>query len=183
MGWLNRLKLGQKIIAGLLVTMMVMAGMVFALYQNKTDEIRLSEMERVGVRYHVKARAVLSALHSYRDISATGAEANAESKAVTAKMEAVLRAALGDLAAIEAELGPQLKTAQHHAELMKKIEAFLTPGASDSMEQRFEAGKLASSELLALMDRVVNSSGLVLDPEAGTFYLMEAATRMEPLTR
>jgi hypothetical protein len=136
-------------------------------WQSIEEESGFAALERDGVRY-IQALGPL-------EIALT----NAGSAAVTGTASAPeeLSRAVDAVAAVDRELGERLGTQDRWAGLRAKIDA-LPAGGGDT--ELIAAYGTASDLLLALMDKVRNSSKLVRDPDADLYYLGDGAAQELP---
>ncbi|WP_406073136.1 hypothetical protein [Micromonospora sp. NBC_01638] len=133
-------------------------------WRQTTDDRDLAARERLGVQY-------LSALATVTD-----ALVEAQSAAVNGRPVAreALNRAVEEVAAVDARIGVELLSQERWAGVRAKLEALRAPGPADP-ESAYTAYSEAADLLLALHDKVRESSGLVRDPEADSYYLQDSA--------
>jgi len=150
------------------VALLVAVSVLFALvWQSVGQQSDYAGSERDGIRY-IQALGPL-------EIALT----NAESAAVnggTAAREPLTRA-IEAVAQADKELSGSLRTQDRWSELRAKIEALPATGAPAAVISAYGG---ANDLLLALMDKVRNTSKLIRDPEADTYYLEDGAAQELP---
>ncbi|MEV4660424.1 hypothetical protein AB0J85_00595 [Micromonospora echinofusca] len=128
------------------------------------DDRDLASRERLGVEY---LRALGPVTHALVDAqSAAVAARPADSAALTRAVEAA--------ASVDTRIGAELRTQERWAGLRAKIEALGARGPADP-EAAFAAYGEATDLLLALHDKVRETSGLVRDPRSDSFFLQHAS--------
>jgi hypothetical protein len=150
------------------IALVVSATVLFSLvWQSIGEQSTFAALERDGVRY-------IQALEPL-EIAVT----NAESAAVrggSAPREP-LALAVGAVAQADKELGERLRTEDRWTELRTKIESLPAEGAAASIITAYGG---VSDLLLALMDKVRNTSRLIRDPAVETYYLEDGAAQELP---
>src|SRR3954452_20478785 len=150
------------------LALLMSVSVLFALvWQSVGDQSGYANSERDGIRY-IQALGPL-------EIALT----NAESAAVnggTAAREPLTRA-IEAVAQVDKELSGSLRTQDRWTELRTKIESLPASGASTAIISAYGG---ANDLLLALMDKVRNTSKLIRDPEANSYYLEDGAAQELP---
>lgn len=150
------------------LALMVSVSVLFALvWQSVGDQSDYARSERDGVRY-IQALGPL-------EIALTNAE-SAAVKGAPAPREPLTRA-IEAVALVDKELRDQLRTQDRWAELRTKIESLPASGSSTAISTAYGG---ANDLLLALMDKVRNTSKLIRDPDADTYYLEDGAAQELP---
>ncbi|MGC4754853.1 hypothetical protein [Micromonospora trifolii] len=138
-------------------------------WRQATDDRDLAARERLGVQYLTALAAVTDALVEAQSNAVNGRPAAREA----------LDGAVEKAAAVDARIGGELLSQERWAGVRAKLEALRGRGASDP-EAAFTAYGEASDLLLALHRKVRESSGLVRDPEADSFFLQDSAGQELP---
>lgn len=136
-------------------------------WQSVGEQSEFAASERDGIRY-IQALVPL-------EIALTNAESAALSGNASPRDQ--LGSAIAAVAAVDGELRDRLRTQDRWAELRTKIESLPTEGGSASLITAYGG---AHDLLLALMDKVRNTSKLIRDPEADTYYLEDGAAQELP---
>ncbi|MEW2141349.1 hypothetical protein AB0869_00855 [Micromonospora vinacea] len=125
--------------------------------------------ERLGVQYLTALAAVTDAL------------VEAQSNAVNGRPVArdALNGAVEEAAAVDARIGGELLSQERWAGVRAKLEALRGRSAADP-EAAYTAYGEVSDLLLALHRKVRESSGLVRDPEADSFFLQDSVGQELP---
>ncbi|MGC4866815.1 hypothetical protein ACLQ3B_15435 [Micromonospora sp. DT53] len=134
-----------------------------------TDDRDLAARERLGVQY-LKALAPV-----------TDALVEAQSAAVNARPvpREALNQAVEVAAEVDARIGGELLTQERWAGVRAKLEALRGRSAADP-DSAYTAYGEVSDLLLALHRKVRESSGLVRDPEADSFFLQDSVGQELP---
>ncbi|MET7372992.1 hypothetical protein [Micromonospora arida] len=138
-------------------------------WRQVTDDRDLAARERLGVQYLTALAAVTDAL-----VEAQSNAVNGRPVAREALNEAVEKAA-----EVDARIGGELLSQERWAGVRAKLEALRGRSAADS-EAAYTAYGEVSDLLLALHRKVRESSGLVRDPEADSFFLQDSAGQELP---
>ncbi|MFG1775041.1 hypothetical protein ACGFIG_01235 [Micromonospora sp. NPDC049048] len=149
----------------LLVALLAPMALLFVqTWRSTSDGRELADRERLGVEY---LRALAPVTHALAD---------AQSAAVAARPvnSAALTRAVEAAASVDARIGDELRTEERWAGLRAKIEALSARGPADP-EAAFTAYGEAADLLLALHNKVRETSGLVRDPRPDSFFLQHAA--------
>ncbi|MFE9916197.1 hypothetical protein ACFYPG_13675 [Micromonospora sp. NPDC005553] len=138
-------------------------------WRQVTDDRDLAARERLGVQYLTALAAVTDAL------------VEAQSNAVNGRPVAgeALNEAVEKVAAVDARIGKELLSQERWAGVRAKLEALRGRSATDP-EAAYTAYGEVSDLLLALHRKVRESSGLVRDPEADSFFLQDSAGQELP---
>ncbi|MFI6066096.1 hypothetical protein ACIA47_12635 [Micromonospora sp. NPDC051227] len=138
-------------------------------WRQVTDDRDLAARERLGVQYLTALAAVTDAL------------VEAQSNAVNGRPVAreALNGAVEKAAEVDARIGGELLSQERWAGVRAKLEALRGRGAADP-EAAYTAYGEVSDLLLALHRKVRESSGLVRDPEADSFFLQDSAGQELP---
>lgn len=136
-------------------------------WQSVGDDAEFAASERDGVRY-IRALVPLEIALANAGSAVVDGEA-APTEALTGPMDVV--------AAVDRELGEQLGSQDRWSGLRAEIQNLPTTGKS---AETIAAYGTANDLLLALIERVRNSSQLILDPEADIYYLQDGAAQELP---
>ncbi|MEU7676286.1 hypothetical protein AB0C42_15920 [Micromonospora taraxaci] len=138
-------------------------------WQQTSDDRSLAARERLGVQYLTALAGVTDAL-----VEAQSATVNGRPVAQEA-----LDRAVEEAAAVDARIGVELLSQERWAGVRAKLEALRGRSASDP-ESAYTAYGEVSDLLLALHRKVRESSGLVRDPVADSFFLQDSAGQELP---
>lgn len=143
--------------------------LVTSAWQQTSDDRTLATRERLGVQYLGALAGVTDAL-----VEAQTAAVNGRPVAREALDQAVEKAA-----AVDARIGVELLSQERWAGVRAKLEALRGRGPADP-ESAYTAYSEAADLLLALHRKVRESSGLVRDPVADSFFLQDSAGQELP---
>ena len=136
-----------------------MAWLTWSYFSNIAVQFDFSARERLGIRYNRALLPLMAAAQEVRRASAAGEAAGSGLDA--------FKAAQQQLAAVEQETGPALNTAKAYA-AASTAAAAATQAGSDSAWQN------QALAMAALLGQVNDASNLTLDPDIGSYYLMDA---------
>jgi methyl-accepting chemotaxis protein len=141
-------------------------------YTARVEALKSTADEREGIAY---ARVVLPAIkhaRQWRRFTMDAAAASAplpEVAALRQKLDADI-AAVKDM---DSRLGERFGTHDTVAAIDKALSGAQSPMAG--MNKVFASHSTLNAALLAVLDKVADGSGLTLDPELDTYYLMDAS--------
>ncbi|MET8231023.1 hypothetical protein ABZS77_10140 [Micromonospora sp. NPDC005298] len=138
-------------------------------WQHTGDDRDLAARERLGVQYLRALAPVTDALVDAQSGAVSGRPASRDA----------LTRAVDEAAAVDARIGVELRSQERWAGLRAKLEALRVRGPADP-EAAFTAYSEATDLLLALHRKVRESSGLVRDPVADSFFLQDSAGQELP---
>ena len=155
----RRLRFRSKALLITLAFLIPLAMLLVVYLRDKADAIHFVAQERVGTDYARSWAQTASALDAARG-----------PWLAQGRWEPV---DVRPLEATDARLKAQLDSEQHLPELKAALQALEGPAPADVMERlkRFDAVQAVSGELL---NHVLDQSGLMLDPELTSYYLMDA---------
>ncbi|MFK3985039.1 hypothetical protein ACI2K4_32300 [Micromonospora sp. NPDC050397] len=157
----------------LFLTVILLAPVVvlFAQLQGSVDDDQeLAAREQHGIEY----------LRSLSDVTVALTEAQSAAVAGRPVLREALNTAVERTTVIDTRLGDELRTRERWAGVRAKIEALPERGAS-SPDVVFTVYRETADLLLALYGKVRESSGLMRDPEADSYYLQDAVGEELPL--
>ena len=167
----------------LIITLIFLVPIVVAtwgLFSNHLDQIAFSQRERVGTAY-VKDVIPLQALLQdqrkwYLQWSATGTE-----PPELAAARAAVQQQFQKIAAAEATHGAVLGTSQAFAALKTEVEKSLPAPAGMAPMGVLKMHQAGIDANIALIDSILDTSNLILDPDLDTYFLMDGALTRIPL--
>jgi methyl-accepting chemotaxis protein len=154
-----------------LVPLLVMA---VSLWHSASQNIAFSAKERLGIEYVQALMPLLDAAQNRRR-AATAAAPDLE--AAQARVQQALLA----VQAVQQRLGRTLDTAEPFARVGTLQSALAARPLRDTPVATFAAHTELVDALMALLNDVADHSNLTLDPEAHTYYLMDATVLTQPL--
>ena len=155
--------------AALAIALLIPVGALFGMvWQAGQDSSSFATRERHGVSYVNALVAVELSLADSQTAAMTGRSVSTQP----------LSRSIGAAAAADARYGDELRTHERWAELRARIEGLATAN-SDAMAA-YSASEETADLLLALIEKVRSSSGLIRDPDSDTYYLQDAAAQELP---
>jgi methyl-accepting chemotaxis protein len=173
MAVMSRLRFALKLGLMSLLFLAPLSGLVYYLYGKLHADIDFGETERAGVQQIMPGRYLAQALQAHRGASqiALGGDAAAKEK-----LAGFASAVDARLAALEAKTaGTTLGTAESVAGIRTNWLDLKEKGASLTPEDNLQAHNKLVRSVLDYVELTSDKSGLTLDPDMDSFYLMDAA--------
>jgi methyl-accepting chemotaxis protein len=136
-----------------------------------SDVTSTASLERDGVRYHGTLRHVLQAMQAHRGLSGLLLAGDASAPEKLKENERKLDDAIATVDRSQAEL-PNLEAGLLWQEAKKTWAGVKSSYAGLTPAQSFQQHTVAIEQVLDTMQRVADSSGLVLDPDLDSYYAM-----------
>lgn len=170
----ERLSMASKFMLIGLVLFVPLVVVLTMLEVSLTQGVRVAKVEREGVVYHKALRQLLPELQKHRGLNGLVLAGNVDAKRSISGVEAEIASRLR--AVDEVVKGVQGFPVQEGWQAMRKdVEGLVAESSRLGAEQSFDKHTDVIERLQGLMDGVANESGLVLDPEAATFHIMNAS--------
>ncbi len=135
------------------------------------ETIEFSAKERLGLEYNREIFPLLDLAQQLRR-DATSAVVSGKEPASMAGVKEKLLVAQAKLAEVDKRLGKELDTAKPMAAIKA---AFAQVDTGKSMETVFKLHTAHVEALMALISAVTDSSGLTLDPDIDSYFMMDAS--------
>jgi len=172
---MHQLRFGSKMALISAAFLLPVIWLVFSYVGLQMEQLRFVERERQGVRYAVATYAVLDKASSWRH-QALSLNLGESADLQTSRL--ALLAQQQKLAEIHTELGSELDSEAAYskaASVMQMVtsDTATTPRTTETLE-------MVSGTLIALLATITDNSGLSLDPDLPSYYLMSAALMHGP---
>ncbi|MEH1165648.1 hypothetical protein V6V47_09695 [Micromonospora sp. CPCC 205539] len=162
--------LGRLLPLLLIAALLAPVGLLFTQSWRQVDDDRdLAVRERLGVQYLRALAPVTDALVDAQSAAVAGRSISGET----------LTRAVDEAAAVDARIGVELRSQERWAGLRAKLEALRDRRPADA-ESAFTAYSEVTDLLLALHRKVRESSGLVRDAGADSFFLQDSVGQELP---
>jgi methyl-accepting chemotaxis protein len=171
---LNRLKFSKKFLCMGAIALSTLSWLTFNQATNLYEQIEFVQHEIQGAKYGQPFLDALTAAQTIRGLSITLEQATPDEKNRLYNAQEQLNKAqqtLTQLAEQDNQRYISTKQLETQQQTWKKIvnELAQTPPA-----ERFAQQTMAANELLTLIDNVAAESGLILDPEMASYYLIDS---------
>ncbi|MBC3880235.1 CZB domain-containing protein [Undibacterium sp. LX40W] len=143
---------------------------------NASKSSEFTSQERVGVRYAAKIFPALERAGVWRYHARSAAFG--DSAALVSQSKQNFDIAFRELELVDAELGAKLSTASSISAVRIAYEA--AKNVQGSPDDIYQTMTQLSRALVLLLDRVTDTSGLALDPDLDSYYLMSAVLMRGP---
>ena len=155
---------------------------VVMLLSSFSADLQTTTVERAGVAVHKEMRGILADLQRHRGASTSLLSGKAEFRERVDKARAGAEAAIQKSeAALNANTGALGKIAGWN-EFKARWNNLGATYTSMRPGENLSAHSALIADLLKIMDQVADVSGLVLDPEMGSYYMMDATIMQIPAT-
>ena len=168
---MRRFTMPVKLVALGLLLLIPTAVTTFQLFENRIADTRLAYRKLDGVRVVAEASQVASLVQLHRGQNNLVLSGKANVEAARSETEGKLAQALGKLTTEISNL-PELQLEARWKELRPQLEAFTRSEAGQSREAAFAAHTAAVEKIRQLILFTGETSGLLLDPEAASYFLM-----------
>jgi methyl-accepting chemotaxis protein len=169
------LKLPAKVTL-VVLAFMVPLGLLGQFYWfNAGAQIDFAAQERDGVAWLQALSPAISAVQEQRALAVRSLASNGSSSADLASGNARIKLAIDRLTQTDRESGRLLDAGKPLADIQRLVSALPESGASVPPARLQAAYDELVAALLAAGSHIGDSSGLVLDPDLDSFYLMQAA--------
>ncbi len=167
----------------LLLSILILAPLAVAgsfVIRTLNAEIAATQKERLGVAYNKTVLAFLQDVQIHRGMVTAVLNGNAEYKGRLAEKQAQIAQTLDALDGLDARMGTALNTTASWQALKGRwtrlqADAFAL-GATDS----FKEHSAVAQALLDFAEEIADQSGLSLDPEIDSYYLMDTYVKRLP---
>ena len=181
MNILGNLKIWQKlalVVAALSVPIVLLA---YLLVTEINIGINVTNKEIQGVKYLQPARAMLQHFAEHRGMSNAYLNGDASFREKIMSKRAQLDEDTKALAAIHAQYGEQLDASGQWRVIKTDWQSLATDGFNLSAKESFTRHTALIKKLLDLITHVGITSNLILDPQADSYFLMEAIVNRLPV--
>jgi twitching motility protein PilJ len=173
---LGGLKVWQKISLIPLVAAVPIAFLLYQFFTAQGANIEFAQQEETGAKYLTVAAKLLRDIPLHRGLNSLVLAGDQASKDRLAQTEAAIQSQFNELAAIDQQLGAQLKTGDAVSKLREGWNQLLTKSNSLQPTQSFAAhSKLIDEQLKPLLYAVSTNSNLILDPELEAYTGVDLA--------
>ncbi len=172
---MNRLGFSWKI--GLIGVLFVLplAATTVLLVARYHEDIRFTKVEQAGVEHARPLRNMLQYLLSHRYNNRLYLSGAKENEPRMAEFAGKIDKVVADLDRLDAQNGKLFGSAEAHAKVKADWGKLKQGSRSLPVEESFKAHSELIARVIGLINIVADGSGLSLDPELDTYYLMDAA--------
>ena len=147
---------------------------------NLKEGIDAARNERVGLAYHVALRGVLQEMQKHRGTMGMFLSGDASAGERLGALQSGVAARILAVDAAEAQHGAALETGKRWETIRRQWESLKGDSAKMTPLKSFAAHTELIGQITGLMEHVASTSGLVLDPDLDSFYLMDAVVMRLP---
>lgn len=152
----------------LLAPLLIQTGLFI---QRTNTDIDVVRTEKKGIEYNAELKNLLQLLPLYRDASYGLSQQRPEFLVRKQQLSQAVEAAVEKIDRIDWRLGKQLRISEHWIRIKSRWQ-ILSNDSNTPAEKQFEEYSQLIEDLLATIVLVADNSGLVLDPNIETYYLM-----------
>jgi len=168
---LHNLSIPKKMV---LLSVLLLAPLVLQtglFIERANTDIEVARMEKRAIGYNVELKKLLQLLPLYRGVNYALAKDQQEFLARKQQLFQGVERAIEDVDQVNWRLGKQLQISEHWTRIKSRWQ-ILSNDSSTPADKQFEKYTQLIEDLLATMVLVADNSGLVLDPNIETYYLM-----------
>lgn len=170
---MSRLRFALKLGVMGLLFLAPLSGLVYYVYGKLQADIDVADTERGGVREILPGRLLAQAVQAHRGASQIALSGDLAAKE---KLPGLASAIDAKLAALEAKTaGTSFGTAEAVTNIKTRWLKLKEKNAQLSPEDSLQEHNRLVGDILAYVEETADKSGLTLDPDMDTFYLMDAA--------
>lgn len=175
MAIMSRLRFALKI--GLVAALFVIpaAALLYHLYEEVDVKVRYSESELLGVQYIMPARALTRSLQDHRTASQLAISGDPMAKAQLDPIADDVDRNLGLLREINSKTGARLNTSSAFINITNLWADIKTNRLNFTVTESRKKHADIIENVLAYMALSADNSGLTVDPDMNSFYLLDAA--------
>ena len=178
MNWIRNLRFAVKMVAIVAVTLAPLALLLFFFLQFENAKIRTAQNEAYGAEYFDPIESVLLPLGDHEAAAVLATVGRIESRFANAAQQ--VDAKLAELAATAPQFdAPEGEAERHVAELRSQWQQLRQTRATTPLEA-MEAHAKFKQTVLAYRDWVSSTSGMALDPDPVTYFVIDSAVVRVP---
>lgn len=176
MNLLARTRLWQKTL--IIALAILIPGVIaeYTLLKEIDETIATAELELVGAELSQGVEEVIQPLADAQLAAATTLSGQANGEALMSQATLALAASMAAMDKLNEQHGKSLGTDQAWQQVRQQIETLRTTNAKAVDTQTMQSYETAIGKLDDLSDSINDASGLILDPQALTYFLMEYGT-------
>ena len=152
----------------------------FTMVNVVTDDIDFLESEEIGVRYLQAARLPMQHIQQHRGMTAAFLNGATQFKSRIMSKRQDIDKFLAQLQKTENELGSKLKLNGATAQLVQQWQSIKSNSMNQEAAVAIKHHSKLVSDILSLMVKAADNSGITLDPKLDTYYIGAALTSSLP---
>lgn len=176
---LSRLPLAPKLALVGILLLLPLGLLTYTKVKQWKDDISYAERERSGIIYLRVVRQALEPLTAHRD--ETARILNGDTAVSAAASAGKVDTALSELSALDQREQANLETGRRVADITSTWSTLKNNWRGSNPETNRESHDKLVSALIDLNDQVVDSTGLALDPQSESYYVIDLVTSRLPL--
>ncbi len=177
---MSRLRFALKLgLIGVLF-MIPLAGLVYFLDDEITTNIATAQTERLGLLEIVPARYLLEAVQTHRGMSQIALSGDQAAKEKLGAIASKIEEQLQLLNVLDETIGAPLGTTEAVTNLKKQWADLSANNNRYTPDESFEKHSALTESILDFLKLAADKSGLTLDPDMDSFYLMDATAFRMP---
>ncbi|MFC0214010.1 hypothetical protein ACFFK0_16390 [Paenibacillus chartarius] len=178
---MNRLKYVNKfLMIGLLFAIPLIV-LSYLQYSDRASEVKHIQEETTGVEYVQKLNDFYYAVDTRRASVSAVVLGDSSLKETLVQAEAKADSAAAAIDKLDGEIGKQIQTTDKWNAVKKKWSDLKAKGTALTSQESIDQHASVITDTRSLMTHITNTSGLVLDGELGSYYLMDASVKQMPL--
>ncbi|MCK9532189.1 MAG: methyl-accepting chemotaxis protein [Gammaproteobacteria bacterium] len=177
---LNRLRYPHKFLLIGIVFLVPLVVMGYFLVDEVSQRIRFMEQQRLGIEYIAGLRQPIADIQQHRGMSSGFHNGDESFRARMQQRQAAIDAQFAALRATDERLRQALKTGDKLASLQRAWDGLKQEVYGYTAPQSFERHTALIEGLRDFITHLAETSNLILDPELGSYYMMELMVQRLP---
>jgi PAS domain S-box-containing protein len=150
----------------------------FFLFDEINPWIRFTEKEKTGLQYHRQLQVLLSQVQEHRGLVQTYLAGEKQFMEKIPARDIELKNQISVIDKLEIEFSDLLQTRNDWPQLKEQLGTISGITLQMDLSRSFELHTLLCNRILALMDKIIDNSNLILDPQLTSYYSMQILTRI-----
>jgi methyl-accepting chemotaxis protein len=177
---LNRLRYPYKFLLVTVFMLIPMAVMGYLLIDEVSEKVDSLQAERIGLEYLTGIRPLIQHIPQHRGMSGAFLSGDSSFRSKMLDKQAAIDGMFGKLAEVDERLGEQLETGGRVGELRGEWQELKRTVFGMTPKQSLLAQSTLVAHIIELGHHVADTSGLILDPQLDSYYLMDLLVMQMP---
>ena len=178
---LNRLRYPVKFLLVSIFMLVPMAIMGYLLIAEVGEKVESLEAEHIGLEYLTGIRPLIQHIPQHRGMSGAFLNGDVSFRPKMLDKQSAIDGMFDKLREVDNRLGERLHTGDRLRALVSEWQRLKNAVFSMTPKQSLQAQTELVANVIALGHHVADTSGLILDPELDSFYLMDLVVTQMPI--
>ncbi len=177
---MSRLSYFKKFTLIILLFLIPLIVLISATYLNVRNEMINTENEIAGLKYTKGIRELIQHVQQHRGLSAVYLAGDSKTRDNLKKKQAELHSDINNIDELDKKYGKELQTTKEWKQLKDEWFVLAEDVYDIPLQEAIDRHTELLSKLLTFTAEIADKSNLVLDPEIGNFYMVQAITEKLP---